>query len=224
MSEKMWKDIEIVFLKQMYIHKGAMEVCNLLHILEADYGLKEDLFHKILEKVTEKEYCVVEKIRKLDNTEGNIVFVTYKGLERLSEEKRIYIKKILMNQSAYELKCEGYTTYSEWLDVNRNRLVLEADISKIFAHALADMEFILMNKDNKNEIKEILQEAIERTKERAKKIPELDVSVAYTIVLAIYDKIQSLLGSEKLFDEVEVARKLIKSYMPERHAMAIEFI
>lgn len=64
MSEKMWKDIEIVFLKQMYIHKGAMEVCNLLHILEADYGLKEDLFHKILEKVTEKEYCVVEKHNK----------------------------------------------------------------------------------------------------------------------------------------------------------------
>lgn len=45
-----------------------------------------------------------------------------------------------------------------------------------------------------------------------------------TIVLDIYDKIQSLLGSEKLFDEVEVARKLIKSYMPERHAMAIAFI
>lgn len=224
MSEKLWSVIERDFLNQIYVHKGAIGVGNLFHILKSGYGLKEDLFNKILERVTEKEYCIVERIRKLDDAEDNIVFVTYKGLEKLSEEKKLYVKQILKNQVAYELKCEGYKTYSEWLDANRNQLALETEITGMFARVLADMGIILMSKDNDDEIKDTLQEAMERMDRRVKKIPELSDSVAYTIVLAIYDKMQSLIGTDKLFDEAEVARKLIELYMPERHAMTVDFI
>ena len=224
MSTKLRNKIEIVFLNQIYVHKGAIEVRKLLRILESDYSLKEDLFNKILETVTQKEYCTVEKIRKLDDTEEEVVFVTYKGLERLSKEKNLSVKKVLKKQIAYEIKCEGYATYSDWLDANRNQLALETEITRMFARVLADMEIILMCKDNESEIKETLQEAIERMNGKAKRVPELYDSVAYSIALAIYDKLLSLVGTGNLFNEVETARKLIKSYMPKRHAIAIDFI
>lgn len=224
MSEKLWRDIEIDFLKLIYEYKGAVGVDDLFHILESIYELKEDLFKRILERVTQKEYCIIERIRKLDDTEEEVVFVTYKGLEELSEEKDLSVKKILKNQIAYELKCEGYKTYSDWLDVNRNRLALEAEITRMFACVLADMCIILMSPDDENEIKEMLQEAIEKTNGRTRKFPELSDSVAYTIIVAIYDKMLSLIGTDKLRDEAEATRKLIASYMPERHAIAIDFI
>ena len=228
MSEKLWCDIEIDFLKLIYEYKGAVGVDDLLHILESIYELKEDLFKKILERVTQKEYCIIERIRKLDDTEEEVVFVTYKGLVKLSEEKDLSVKKILKNQIAYELKCEGYKTYSDWLDVNRNRLALEAEITRMFtrmfAGVLADMCIILMSPDDENEIKETLQEAIEKTNGRTRKFPELSDSVAYTIIMAIYDKLLSLIGTDKLRDEAETTRNMIASYMPERHAIAIDFI
>lgn len=99
-----------------------------------------------------------------------------------------------------------------WLDANRNQLALEAEITRMFARVLADMRIILMNKDKDNEIKETLQEAIARMNVRAKKYPELNNSVAYTIVLAIYDKLLSLIGTDQLFYEAEMTGKLIESY------------
>lgn len=68
MSGKIWHDIEIDFLKQIYQHKGAIGVNDLLHILKSSYCIKEDLYNKILGMVTQKEYCIIEKIRKLDDT------------------------------------------------------------------------------------------------------------------------------------------------------------
>lgn len=224
MSEKLLYEIEMAFLKQIYEHKGAIGVNELLHVFQSSYGLKEDMFNRILGVVMQKEYCIIEKIRKLDNTEEEVIFVTYKGLEKFLEKKKFSVKNLLKNKIAYELKCEGYKTYSDWLDANRNQLALEAEITRMFARVLADMRIILMNKDKDNEIKETLQEAIARMNERAKKIPEVNNSVAYTIVLAIYDKLLSLLGTDQLFYEAEITGKMIESYMPERHAMAIDFI
>ena len=165
-----------------------------------------------------------EKIRKLDNTEEEVIFITYKGLEKLSEKKNFSVKKMLKNQVTYELKCEGYKTYSDWLDANRNQLALEAEVTRMFARVLADMCIILMNKDNDDEIKETLQAAVVRMNERTKRFPELNNSVAYTIVSAIYDKLLNLLGNDRYIYEVEMTVKLIESYMPERYDMAIDFI
>ena len=136
MSEKIWNDIEVDFLNKIYNYKGAVGVDDLFHMLKSNYGLKGDLFNKILGTVTQKEYCIIEKIRKLDNTEEEVIFITYKGLEKLSEKRNFSIKKMLKNQVAYELKCEGYKTYSDWLDANRNQLALEAEITRMFARVL----------------------------------------------------------------------------------------
>lgn len=224
MSEKIWNDIEVDFLNKIYNYKGAVGVDDLFCMLKSNYGLKGDLFNKILGTVTQKEYCIIEKIRKLDNTEGEVIFITYKGLEKLSEKKNFSVKKTLKNQVAYELKCEGYKTYSDWLDANRNQLALEAEVTRMFARVLADMCIILMNKDNDDEIKETLQAAVAKMNERTKRFPELNNSVAYTTVSAIYDKLLNLLGNDRYIYEVEMTVKLIESYMPERYDMAIDFI
>ena len=224
MSEKLWKDIEIDFLNQICVNKGAIGVNDLQSILETAYGLKEYLFNKILDDVTEKEYCIVEKIKKLKGVEEDIVFITYKGLEGLSEKKKIDVKKVMKNQVAYELKCEGCTSYSEWLDSNRDRLMLEAEITSMLARALADIGIVIMAKGNENEINEVLEEAVARTKRRTEKLPELNNSVAYAIVMAMYDKMMELTGSDKLFREAEMAKKLIESYMPARFEASVEFI
>ena len=224
MSEKLLYEIEMAFLKQIYEHKGAIGVNELLHVFQSSYGLKEDMFNRILGVVMQQEYCIIEKIRKLDNTEEEVIFITYKGLEKLSEKKNFSVNKMLKNQVAYELKCEGYKTFSDWLDANRNQLALEAEVTRMFARVLADMCIILMNKDNDDEIKETLQAATARMSERTKRFPELNNSVAYTIVSAIYDKLLNLLGNDRYIYEVEMTVKLIESYMPERHDMAIDFI
>ena len=115
MSEKLLYEIEMAFLKQIYEHKGAIGVNELLHIFQSSYGLKEDIFNRILGVVMQQEYCIIEKIRKLDNTEEEVIFVTYKGLEKFLEKKKFSVKNLLKNKIAYELKCEGYKTYSDWL-------------------------------------------------------------------------------------------------------------
>lgn len=205
MSEKLLYEIEMAFLKQIYEHKGAIGVNELLHVFQSSYGLKEDMFNRILGVVMQKEYCIIEKIRKLDNTEEEVIFVTYKGLGKFLEKKKFSVKNLLKNKIAYELKCEGYKTYSDWLDANRNQLALEAEITRMFARVLADMRIILMrdaiavrklisgfikliypdgevSKDEVAEIMDISLELRRRVKEQLKKIGGMefyDVNFSY---------------------------------------------
>ncbi len=224
MSEKLWNDIENDFLNQLYVRKGAIEVNVLQSTLGTSYGLQKDLFCKIIDRTIQKEYCISEKIRKLDDTETDVVFITYKGLEQLADKKKISSKNILKDRIAYELKCEGYSTYADWIAANRERLVLEHEITCMYARALADMKIISMTRDNMNELNECLEEAAERIKKRADKVPEISNTVAYAVITAIYEKLQSLVGTEKLIDEADTTGKLLESYMPLRHEMTIDFI
>lgn len=224
MSEKLWREMELGFLNQLYIHKGAVGINDLRQILDDVYEMKVDLFNRILSRVIEKEYCITEKIRKLDNTEEDIAFITSAGLDRLAKKKKISIKKIIANNVTYDMKCEGCETFSEWLEKNREILILEADITRMLARALADMGIVIMFKDDETEMRKALQEAIDRTKGRADKIPGYDDTVAYAVVMAIYNKIMELVGTDKVVVEAEKAQKLIESIMPKRHAMAVDFI
>lgn len=224
MSEKLWNDIENAFLNQLYVRKGAVEVNVLQSTLGTSYGLQKDLFCKILDCTIQKEYCISEKIRKLDDAETDVVFITYKGLEELADKKKISSKKILKDRIAYELKCEGYSTYADWIAANRERLVLEHEITCMYARALADMKIMSMSWKNMKEVNEFLRESVEKTRERADEIPEISNTVAYAVITAIYEKLQSLVGTEKLIDEAETTGKLLEYYMPSRHEMTIDFI
>lgn len=224
MGKNMWEQMETEFLHRIYAQGSAVGTDLLLRVVESSYGMRTDMSEKILDRLLEKEYCVIEHIRKLDDTEEDIVFLTLSGVEKIVEAKDISVKEIFAKQIAYELKCMGCASYSEWLDKNREKLLLERTITSVYAKALADMEIILMCKDDKGEIKKILQEAIERTEERAKRLPVIKNTVVYVVVMAIYNKMSELLETDILFDEVENAKKLIDSFIAERRKTEISFI
>ena len=158
MDENLWKQIEIEFLDMLYKQKGAIEVYALQQIFKVTYEIDQSLFDRILNKAVENEYCIIEKIKKLNGTEEDIVFLKSAGVERLAKKRKLSIKKILKNKMTYELKCDGCSSFSEWLANNRELLSVEDETTKMFARALGDMEIILTTyKDNQKEIREIIQ-------------------------------------------------------------------
>lgn len=223
MNEKLWKKMETRFLQKLYVKNGAAEISQLQYAMEAGDGLPVDLFQTILNRLTEKQYCIVEQIKKLDNTEADIVFVTTEGLERLAKKKKVSAKKVFSNRISYELKCAGCETYVEWLEKNRERLVLENEITRMYARALADVGIIIMYKENEEKIKEALKNALERTKARRKRFPSL-YAIDFTVMMAIYTQLQHLVGEDHFLTEVENVKKLLELVMPERHAATIDFI
>lgn len=224
MGEKLWKEIELRILNQIYENKGGMRVCDLFSVLEAGYGLSEELFDEILERLVENGDCKKENVFILNNTEMEVVFITSKGVECLGEKKDISIKKILANKITYELKCEGCATYSEWLDKNREKLVLENNITGIYANALAATGGVLLAKDDTEEINELLEIAIEKVKNRTEKYPKLRNVIDVSIVMAIYEKLLELIGKDNFVEEAKKANKLIESIMPDRHNAVDSFL
>lgn len=225
MNEKLWEQIEIELLDMLYKQKGAIEVTLLQHMFEMTYEIEQSLFDMSLNKAVEKEYCIIEKIKKLNGIEENIVFLKAVGLERLAKKHKLSIKKILKNKMTYELKCEGCSSFSEWLEKNRELLSVEEETTRMFARTLGDMEIILAtDKNDQEEIRKIIREAIDRTKERSKRIEGYNNTVYCAVVMAIYEKLMELMGTDNMISEVENAKKLIETIMPSRHAAAINFI
>ena len=131
----------------------------------------------------------------------------------------------MKDKTTYELKCEGCSSFSEWLENNRDSLSFEEETTRMFARALGDMEIILTTYSaNQKEIREIIQEAIDRTKGRSKRIEGYNNTIYYAVVMAIYEKLMELLGTDDIISEVEKAKKLIETIMPSRHAATINFI
>lgn len=224
MSEKLWKQMEIDFLKQICNYKGAIEVNILNCIMREIYNLSTYQIDTNIRALVDKQYIIIEKIRKLDGTESKVAFVTEKGAEILCEKKIISAKKVITNRMTYELKCDGYSSFSEWLENNRQKLVLEEEITRMFSCVLADIETMIIYKDDEKEIENILNMAIERMNHRAEKSPECSSSVEYAVVMTIYNKIIELKGIENMIKEACNARKIIRAIMEERHATAVEFI
>ena len=160
--------------------------------------------------------CIMREIYNLSTTE--------KGAEILCEKKIISAKKVITDRMTYELKCDGYSSFSEWLENNRQKLVLEEEITRMFACVLADIETMIIYKDDEKEIENILNMAIERMNHRAEKFPECSSSVEYAVVMTIYNKIIELKGIENMIKEACNARKIIRAIMEERHTTAVEFI
>lgn len=144
MSDIFWKELGHDFLKQIYLHKGGVEVEILRGVITATYELSEDLFNGVLERLVEKGYCVVESIKKLNASTEKVVFITMKGLEQLATKRKISIKKVLANKISYEMKCEGCGSFSVWLEKNRSMLAFENEKNRMYATALGNMDIILM--------------------------------------------------------------------------------
>ena len=87
MSDFFGKEIGYDLLKQIYLYKGGVEVEILRGVINATYELSEDMFDGVFGWLVEKEYCVVESIKKLNDSTEKVVFITMKGLEQLAQKR-----------------------------------------------------------------------------------------------------------------------------------------
>ena len=224
MSDFLGKEIGYDLLKQIYLHKGGVEVEILRGIINATYELSEDLFNGVLEGLVDKEYCVVESIKKLNNSTEKVVFITMKGLEQLEKKRKVSMKTVLANKISYEMKCEGCASFSEWLEKNRSMLAFEDEKTRMYATALGNMDIILMDNGNEREIRNALQAAKEQIKERTKVVPALLKSIDYSVVWAVYEKLERLVGEKNFIEEVNNTIKLMTLVLHDRYDCTIDFL
>ena len=129
MNKKIQKTLTRNIVNQIYLYNGGIKKETLYEVLEATDGVTGEIFDIILEEMIRNEECIVEKIHNLKNREIEVIFITNKGLEYVTD-KNISIKTILKKKLTYELKCGRCSSYSEWLDQNRERLCIEQCITE----------------------------------------------------------------------------------------------
>ncbi len=77
---------------------------------------------------------------------------------------------------------------------------------------------------DKDETSSIFETAINREKDRVKKIPKIQNTIDYAIVMAIYEKSIKLIGKDNLVYETKKMRRIVESIMPDRHSLLESFL
>ena len=101
MNKKIQKTLTRSIVNQIYLYNGSMEKETLYRVLEATDGVTGEIFDIILEEMIRNEECIVEKIHNLKNREIEVIFITNKGLEYVTD-KNINIKTILKKKLTYQ--------------------------------------------------------------------------------------------------------------------------
>lgn len=81
----------------------------------------------------------------------------------------------------------------------------------------------IMNLD-KDETSGIFEMAINREKDRVKKVPKIQNTIDYAVVMAIYEKSIELLEKDNLGYEAKKMRRIVESIMPDRHSLLESFL
>lgn len=224
MSERAMDEIKSNILEQIYNHNGGIELKVLFGILETSYGISEKTFDNIASQLVADNICIIERIVNLDKDEVTIIFMTSKGLERLEETKKIDVKQIFTKKLTYEMKCEGCKSYSEWIENNRSNLEMEKNITRMYARLLVDMSIVSSSDIDKDETSGIFETAINREKDRVKKVPKIQNTIDYAVVMAIYEKSIKLIGKDNLVYEAKKMRRIVESIMSDRHSLLESFL
>lgn len=77
---------------------------------------------------------------------------------------------------------------------------------------------------DKDETSSIFETAINREKDRVKKIPKIQNTIDYAIVMAIYEKSIKLIRKDNLVYEAKKMRRIVESIMPDRHSLLESFL
>jgi hypothetical protein len=224
MSERAMDEIKSNILEQIYNHNGGIELKVLFGILETSYGISEKTFDNIASQLVADNICIIERIVNLDKDEVTIIFMTSKGLERLEETKKIDVKQIFTKKLTYEMKCEGCKSYSEWIENIRSNLEMEKNITRMYARLLVDMSIVSSSDIDKDETSSIFETAINREKDRVKKVPKIQNTIDYAVVMAIYEKSIKLIGKDNLVYEAKKMRRIVESIMLDRHSLLESFL
>lgn len=224
MNKKIQKTLTRSIMNQIYIYDGSMEKETLYGVLEATDGVTGEIFDIILEEMIRNEECIVEKIHNLKDREIEVIFITNKGLEYVTD-KNISIKTMLKKKLTYELKCGRCSSYSEWLDQNRERLCIEQCITE--ACVRSEGEIWAMTDAYTCELderKEILTDAIEHLKKQTEEHPEISDAIEVSILFAIYDKLQELISTDKLYEEAKKAYDYVGKIRSTRSGIVDAFL
>ena len=100
MNKKIQKTLTRNIVNQIYLYNGGIKKETLYEVLEATDGVTGEIFDIILEEMIRNEECIVEKIHNLKNREIEVIFITNKGLEYVTD-KNISIKTILKKKLTY---------------------------------------------------------------------------------------------------------------------------
>ena len=103
-------------------------------------------------------------------------------------------------------------------------LAFEDEKTRMYATALGNMDIILMDNGNEREIRNALQAAKEQIKERTKVVPALLKSIDYSVVWAVYEKLERLVGEKNFIEEVNNTRKLMTLVLHDRYDCTIDFL
>lgn len=77
---------------------------------------------------------------------------------------------------------------------------------------------------DKDETSGIFEMAINREKDRVKKVPKIQNTIDYAVVMAIYEKSIKLLEKDNLAYEAKKMRRIVESIMPDRHSLLESFL
>lgn len=77
---------------------------------------------------------------------------------------------------------------------------------------------------DKDETSGIFEMAISREKDRVKKVPKIQNTIDYAVVMAIYEKSIELLEKDNLVYEAKKMRRIVESIMPDRHSLLESFL
>lgn len=77
---------------------------------------------------------------------------------------------------------------------------------------------------DKDETSSIFETAINREKDRVKKIPKIQNTIDYAIVMAIYEKSIKLIRKDNLVYEAKKMRRIVESIMQDRHSLLESFL
>lgn len=111
MNKKIQKTLTRNIVNQIYLYNGGIKKETLYEVLETTDGVTGEIFDIILEEMIMNEECTVEKIQNLKDREIEVIFITDKGLEYVTD-KNISIKTILKKKLTYA-KFQGVEVAQE---------------------------------------------------------------------------------------------------------------
>ena len=99
MNKKIQKTLTRNIVNQIYLYNGGIKKETLYEVLETTDGVTGEIFDIILEEMIMNEECTVEKIQNLKDREIEVIFITDKGLEYVTD-KNMQIPAHLTTHSA----------------------------------------------------------------------------------------------------------------------------
>ena len=218
MKKEIVEKFEVRFLNKLYKSGGMAE---LSFITDNFYGMSNTAVQDIIiGDLIEKHACVCEEVVMPNDKKRTLIFITTEGLVDIEGADRAgnWPTKNL----TYERRIQGYNSYAEWLDANREYWRLQRSITAIYAR-ISGAVLSTYGEEYREEKADTLKEAANLLKKRKKTVEGFASDVSYTILKAIIDKLVADQDSEAYEKEAKDCFKILDMILSERHRKREEY-